>query len=249
MRRRGSEPLLIGCWDRLGRPRTVCDGLPDAGYWRTWRGGSSRRRRGLRGTRLGGAGRHPIRSAGAWLARVATDRTGLGGTCSGWIGRAGRSGPSDRRHGRISRGRLGLGADLPRRHRGVYSRGHGRADERRLARHHPCSSGPGNRGSGWRSRALQAGGGLGADALLHLGGTLGGTSGPLPQALDLARLGESQQRQQRDPEQSGEAGNRPHLGEGARQRERKRQHAHGVHTFWAHDITGGGVKLMAPGSL
>jgi hypothetical protein len=197
---------------------------------------------------LGGAGHHPIRLARAWWGGVATDRTGLNGICSCWSNRVGGGGASDRRVGRIGRGGVGLGADLSRRHRGVHSSGHRRADERRLARHHACPGHPA--GSSRRhTSALRASGGLGADTLLHLGSTLGGASGPLAQALDLTCLGEGQQRQQCDPEQSGKAGDRPHLGEGARQRERKRQRVHGLHTFWARHRTDGGVELMAPGSL
>ena len=165
----------------------------------------------------------------------------MSGTCRGWTGRVGRGGASDRRVGEIGRGGVGLSADLSSRHRGVHSCRHRRADKRRLARHHPCSSGPGSCRGGRRCRALQASGGLGADALLHIGGTLGRTPRPLSQTLDLTRLGEGQQRQQRDPQQRGEAGDRAYLGKGARQRQCKRQRVQGVHTFRE--------ELMAPGSL
>jgi hypothetical protein len=142
---------------------------------------------------LGGADRRPIHLGLAWLGSAAGAKIGLSGTCRSWIGLAGRGEISDRRLGGIGRGGIGLGADLPRRHCGVHSRGHRRTDEWCLARHHTCPSGPNGGGRGRSSRALQASGGLGADALLHLGSTLGRAPCPLAQALDLARLGKGQQ--------------------------------------------------------
>jgi hypothetical protein len=113
-------------------------------------------------------------------------------------------------------------ADLASRHCGVDRCGHRRADERRLARHHLRSGAYTCRGDsagrdGGRTGALQAGGSLGTDTLLHLGGTLRRTPGPLAQPLDLACLGEGKQRQQRDPHQGNKASDRTHLGEGARE--------------------------------
>jgi hypothetical protein len=89
--------------------------------------------------------------------------------------------------------RTGLSADLSGRHGGIHRRGDRCAHERRLARHHPRPSHSGGRGGGGRSRALQAGSGLGADTLLHLGGALGRAPRPLAQPLDLTRLGERKQ--------------------------------------------------------
>jgi hypothetical protein len=63
---------------------------------------------------------------------------------------------------------------------------------------------------------LDACSGLGADALLVLGGPLRRTAGPLAQPLQLAGLGEDQQRQHRDPQQRGEGRDRADLGDRAR---------------------------------
>jgi hypothetical protein len=52
--------------------------------------------------------------------------------------------------------------------------------------------------------------------LLEVCGALGRTAGPLAQALELAGLGEDQQRQQRDPDEGYERSYRANLRERAR---------------------------------
>jgi hypothetical protein len=64
-------------------------------------------------------------------------------------------------------------------------------------------------------------GGLGADALLLLGGALGSAPRPLAQPLELARLREHQQRQNGDPDEGGKCRDRSDLGERFRQRQRQ----------------------------
>jgi hypothetical protein len=63
-------------------------------------------------------------------------------------------------------------------------------------------------------------GGHGTHALLELGGALGCASSPLAQALNLARLGEGEQRHDRDARQRRERRYRANLGERVRQRQR-----------------------------
>jgi hypothetical protein len=63
---------------------------------------------------------------------------------------------------------------------------------------------------------LGAGGGLGGDALLGLGGALRSAAGPLAQAAQLARLGEDEQRENGDTEQGGERSDRADLRDFAR---------------------------------
>jgi len=55
------------------------------------------------------------------------------------------------------------------------------------------------------------------DALLKIGRALRCTAGPLAQALDLARLGEDEQRENCDAQQRCESGNRSDLGQFARE--------------------------------
>jgi hypothetical protein len=60
---------------------------------------------------------------------------------------------------------------------------------------------------------MDARGRRGAHALLEIGGALRCTAGPFAQPLELAGLGEEQQRQNRDPDQRGERRDRSDLGE------------------------------------
>jgi hypothetical protein len=189
---------------------------------------------------LGADGRRLIHLGPVWLGSSAGARIRWSGPCCGWNGLAGGDSAGGRA-GRIGHGGTGRGANLSRRHSGVYSGRHRRTDERRLARDHTSPSYSSSRSRGRSSRALQASGGLGADALLHLRGALGCSPCPLAQALDLTRLGKGQQRKQCDPQQRCEASDRAYLGKGARQRQCKRQRVHSVHTFRG--------ELMAPGSL
>jgi hypothetical protein len=59
--------------------------------------------------------------------------------------------------------------------------------------------------------------GLGADPLLEIGGALGRAASPLAQPLDLARLGERQQREHRYSEESDKCRDGSDLRERARQ--------------------------------
>jgi hypothetical protein len=63
---------------------------------------------------------------------------------------------------------------------------------------------------------LDTDGGGGRDALLEVGRPLGRAAGPLTQPLELACLGEDEQRQDRDTDQRGERRDCPDLGERAR---------------------------------
>jgi hypothetical protein len=74
---------------------------------------------------------------------------------------------------------------------------------------------------------LDTRGGVGAHALFGFRRALGSTSGPLAQTLDLARLGEHEQREHRDPKQRREGHYRTHLGERVRDRQRQREGVHG----------------------
>jgi hypothetical protein len=66
-------------------------------------------------------------------------------------------------------------------------------------------------------RLLHAGGGVVGDSLLEVSGALGCPAGPLAQALELACLGEDEQRQDRDTHEGSERGNGADLGERARE--------------------------------
>jgi hypothetical protein len=65
-----------------------------------------------------------------------------------------------------------------------------------------------------------------ADPLLELRRALGRAAGPLAQALELAGLGERQQRQHRDADQRDEGRYRADLGERVRQREGEQSGCH-----------------------
>jgi hypothetical protein len=66
-------------------------------------------------------------------------------------------------------------------------------------------------------RLLCASSSFRADALLEIGCALRRAAGPLAQALDLARLREDEQRENRDAQQRCESGDRADLGEFARE--------------------------------
>ena len=82
----------------------------------------------------------------------------------------------------------------------------------------------GDRAHGLHRLRLRPRGRRGHDALLLFGRPLGGAAGPLAQALDLARLREDEQREDRDAHDRGECGDRAYLGERVGERERERRH-------------------------
>ena len=122
--------------------------------------------------------------------------------------------PGDSRRGLLagSGGCVGWARhDTRRRPRGGRGGGHRTGDDRRRTGHLP------HRRHG-RGGLLHARGGSGGDALLQFGGALRGAPGPLAQALQLARLREDEQREDRNPHQRDERRDRTDLRERVRKR-------------------------------
>ena len=197
----GRRPLAVP------RRRHVAD--------RGWRGDGRRRGlipgpvaradRRLRGAVTGGA--CGVRRPGR--RRSATTGTGVdtGGRGHGAACPTAPAGPPRRRRPGGSVGSL------------PHARRPSRGGSRRAGKQPAWCAAPGARAA--RAGALlHARGGPGSHALLQLGGALRGAARPLAQALELARLREDEQREDRDPGQRRERRDRTDLGKRVRKRER-----------------------------
>ena len=175
------------------------------------RGGSAPARRSAPERRSG-----PARRSCAWARRPGgrpPRRAAVGGRHGGRGARGGsRSARRGRRGGAGRRGGDGGGPagasaaarpGRPRAAAGALRHCTGRcARWRRSARRPDAPVPAGTARAGCGTGRAGARGRARAHALLELGGALGGAAGPLAQALELARLGEDEQRQHRDPERA-----------------------------------------------